>query len=69
MTDEQRFALELADALEEAIAGDGDGSHVGITDSEFIIKALRAYPRPPSIFARLRLAFAAGWAHFRNAAA
>lgn len=33
------YARELADAIEEGLQG--DGTHIGITDSEIVVKALR----------------------------
>ena len=33
------YARELADAIEEGLQG--DGTHIGITDSELVVMALR----------------------------
>lgn len=33
------YARQLSDAIEEGLQG--DGTHIGITDSELVVKALR----------------------------
>lgn len=43
MTEEQRYALDLADCLDGTIASGADAATVGPTDAELIVRALRAY--------------------------